>query len=241
MLKLYQFPISHYCEKARWALDYKGLAFERKTLLPGPHVRAATKLAGASQVPILVDDGRAIQGSAAILDHLEARVPGRPLTPADPAAGREARDWEAWLDAEVGVHVRRWMYSVLLDYPDRLIPMFTHEGPWYGPLLYRLIFPRLRKRIIALLHLNARTARESGERVSAAVDRLAGEYARRPYLVGDAFTRADLAAAALLAPLWMPPQYGVPWPDELPPELQPAVLALRERSGFVARMYQDHR
>jgi len=241
MLTLYQFPISHYCEKARWALDYKGLEFTRKTLLPGPHVKTAKRLAGASQVPILVDDGKAIQGSAAILDHLEARVPARPLTPADPGLEREARDWEAWLDAEVGVHVRRWMYSVLLDHPDLLIPMFTHEGPWYGPLLYRLIFPRLRKRIIVLLHLNARTARESGERVEAAVERLADRYAGRSYLVGEAFSRADLAAAALLAPLWMPPRYGVPWPATLPPPLQAPVTALRERSGFVARLYQDHR
>jgi len=25
MIKLYQFQFSHYCEKMRWALDYKGI------------------------------------------------------------------------------------------------------------------------------------------------------------------------------------------------------------------------
>ena len=27
-MKLLEFPHSHYCEKARWALDYKGIPFE---------------------------------------------------------------------------------------------------------------------------------------------------------------------------------------------------------------------
>jgi glutathione S-transferase len=36
MITLYQFQFSHYCEKARWALDYKGLAYAPKNLLPGP-------------------------------------------------------------------------------------------------------------------------------------------------------------------------------------------------------------
>ncbi|MGR9114583.1 MAG: glutathione S-transferase N-terminal domain-containing protein [Gammaproteobacteria bacterium] len=35
MLTLYRFPVSHYCEKVRWALDYKQLDFQTKNLLPG--------------------------------------------------------------------------------------------------------------------------------------------------------------------------------------------------------------
>ena len=34
---LYQFPISHYCEKVRWAMDYKKLEYKAKNLLPGLH------------------------------------------------------------------------------------------------------------------------------------------------------------------------------------------------------------
>ena len=50
-LVLYQFPISHFCEKARWALDYKGLDYTTKNLLPGLHVKTTKKLAARSSVP----------------------------------------------------------------------------------------------------------------------------------------------------------------------------------------------
>ena len=67
-LKLYQFAISHYCEKIRWALDYKGLNYETVNLLPGQHVKTIRKLTGeASSVPVLDHDGHVVQGSAAIL------------------------------------------------------------------------------------------------------------------------------------------------------------------------------
>ena len=47
-IKLYQFCISHYCEKARWALDYKGINYQTVNLLPGQHVNTIRKLTGAA-------------------------------------------------------------------------------------------------------------------------------------------------------------------------------------------------
>ena len=81
-LKLYQFAISHYCEKIRWALEYKGLNYETVNLLPGQHVKTIRKLTGqASSVPVLEHDGQVVQGSAAILDYLDQAFPEHSLTP----------------------------------------------------------------------------------------------------------------------------------------------------------------
>lgn len=68
-ITLYQFPISHFCEKARWVLDYKGLAYQSKNLLPGFHIKSVKKVAAKSSVPILLIDGEAIQGSPEIIDY----------------------------------------------------------------------------------------------------------------------------------------------------------------------------
>jgi glutathione S-transferase len=49
-------PFSHYCEKARWALDRRGIAFVEEGHLPILHTRA-TRPAGGRSTPLLVVDG----------------------------------------------------------------------------------------------------------------------------------------------------------------------------------------
>ena len=44
--ELFQFKVSHFNEKARWALDYKGIAHVRHSLLPGPQKAKMRKLSG---------------------------------------------------------------------------------------------------------------------------------------------------------------------------------------------------
>lgn len=54
MMKLYQFTFSHYCEKARWALEYKGIAYQPVNLLPGSHLRTVQKLTPKERPPGVV-------------------------------------------------------------------------------------------------------------------------------------------------------------------------------------------
>jgi len=81
MLTLYQFPISHYCEKIRWTLDYKKLIIKIINLLPGLHVLKTQKLAPHAFVPILVHDNKVIQGSSKIITYLDKEYSEQSLTP----------------------------------------------------------------------------------------------------------------------------------------------------------------
>jgi glutathione S-transferase len=38
---LWQIEVSHFSEKARWALDYKGVEHKRSSPLPGAHIAVA--------------------------------------------------------------------------------------------------------------------------------------------------------------------------------------------------------
>lgn len=106
-IKLYQFCISHYCEKARWALDYKGINYQTVNLLPGQHVNTIRKLTRAeSSVPVLEHDGQIIQGSGHILDYLDKVFPDKPLLPADPDLQARVLEWEQKLDEQVGPALR---------------------------------------------------------------------------------------------------------------------------------------
>ena len=55
---LWHFRFSHYNEKARWALDWKGLPHVRRSLVPGLHVPRVLWLTGQKAVPVLVVDGK---------------------------------------------------------------------------------------------------------------------------------------------------------------------------------------
>src|SRR4030088_307618 len=67
----------------------------------------------------------------------------------------------------------------------------------------------------------------------------------RPSLVGERFSAADLAFAALAGAVLMPPQWGVPLPrpDELPPVAATKVRHLREHPAgrFALRMFEQER
>ena len=83
MLKLYTFNISHFSEKARWTLDYEGIPYEERVLLPGPHQLVTRRVARRTHVPVLEHDGEYVQGSSAIIDYVADRLGGTKLTAID--------------------------------------------------------------------------------------------------------------------------------------------------------------
>ncbi|MDK8462876.1 glutathione S-transferase family protein [Marinobacter sp. SS13-12] len=234
-IRLYQFAISHYCEKVRWALDYKGLSYEAISLLPGQHVKTIRKLTGKdSSVPVLDHDGHRVQGSKEIIDYLDEAFPENPLTPADPQAREEALAWERRLDEEAGPAVRCYSYHHFLQRPKVVVPLLAAGTPFYNRILLKLAFSRVDEIMRKWMKINEKTAEQSRETMEAYLTELAEAYQKKPYLAGDSFSRADLAAAALFAPMFQPEQYPVPWPkpakipkdikvwlDQWQPQIQP--------------------
>jgi len=198
MITLYQFEFSHFCEKARWALDYKGLPHARKNLLPGLHARVARKLAPNSCLPILVDSGTVVQDSTSIIAFLDKQYPDRPLTPRDAQEAKEALAWEEYLDDEIGVPVRLWFYYHALPDRDCALRFLLEGAPWYGRPMFALIYPKVRAAMTTLMNIHAESARQAEERLVAALDKLDDAVKERRFLVGDHFSRADLTACALL-------------------------------------------
>jgi glutathione S-transferase len=175
------------------------------------------------------------------VDYLDANWPEHPLTPADAGLAAQAREWERLADEDIGPAVRRICYDVLLGHPRLVLPLLTEGCAWYGRVLLPLIFPRLRARMRALLKIHPAGVAASVATLDAALERVNARWAETGYLVGDRFTRADLAVAALLAPLFMPSVYGVPWPRALPADLAELLERYREPVRRAARLYARHR
>jgi glutathione S-transferase len=93
---LWHIAVSHYSEKARWALDYKEVAHTRRAVaVPGLHIPASIWMTrGTSQTyPVLEMEGRRIGDSTEIIAALEERFPEPPLYPADPSSGGGRSSW----------------------------------------------------------------------------------------------------------------------------------------------------
>src|SRR5690554_6365656 len=132
-VKLYQFCISHYSEKVRWALDYKGISYQPVNLLPGHHARTIKKLTRAgSSVPVLDHDGHILQGSSEILVYLHKTFPDPALMPEDPALQEQVRSWETKLDELAGAAIRTWVYHYFLQRPKVVVPLLAAGTPFYN-------------------------------------------------------------------------------------------------------------
>ena len=241
---LHQFASSHYNEKARWGLDWTGVVHRRETYLPGPHAPQMKRLSGQSATPVLCHDGTVIAGSAPILDALEQRFPERPLYPADPVLRWRALAIQRDFDAEVGVAVRTAVFSVLLEEPDYLCATFAGHRSRPVRALYRATFPVLAP-IIAKANgvTDAAAVERAFERTRRALDFVAREVGPSGYLVGDAFSVADLCCASLLAVLVDPPHPDMSHPKPMPARIEAflARFAQHPAAAWVLEQYARHR
>ena len=241
---LWHIEVSHYNEKVRWALDYKGISHRRRAPIPGVlHPVVALAKSGKPFLPILDLDGRSIHDSSKIIEELERRRPEPPLYPADPDERARALALEEHFDEELGPHIRRVLFHALLPFTDAAVGALTVGCSNATRTIYRVLFPGIRAAMRMDMRIDDASARRSHEKVGAALDRVEAELGPAGYLVGDRFSVADLTAAALLVPLVLPPEFPylpqIAFPE--PVERYRASLLDRPAVRWAAEMYRRHR
>lgn len=243
---LYIFAISHYCEKARWALDYLGVDYRLQYLSPVSYLKQVRSLGVPdTSLPILATGSQAVQGSAQIIDWAEAHKGNEASSLEAGADSAAAREIERRLDDVAGVHLRRYYYSeALLDRPQTVRPIFARDLCWHQRLILRLAWERIRQYMIRGMDLGVAQGLESRNVVKAELDWLDSLLAdNRAFLLGERFSRADLAAASLLSPLVLPPQHPTYHDLQLPPGIAADLEAWRERPSlrWIRGLYRRYR
>jgi glutathione S-transferase len=230
-------PISHYCEKARWALERAGVAYRERAHIQVIHRAAARRAGGGVTVPVLVCAAGVLADSGDILAWADTQAPpGRALYPEDPDRAAEVRLLEADFNERLGPRSRCWMYQHLRERRDLAMSYGCAGVPAWERVSLRLGYPMVIALVARVLDVTAATAVESESEVRATFDAVGKRLADgRRYICGDQFTAADLTFSALAAPMLMPSRYGVPLPQpgELPAYAARVVSELRAHPAGV--------
>jgi len=242
--KLITIPFSHYCEKARWALDRCGIAYDEEGHLPFLHYLATYRNGGGRTVPVLVDRTQTLRDSTDIITWADAKRPGAliPRTGAE-----ESLAIEDDFDNHLGPATRVWGYFYLLPSRDAERAVVAGVPAWE-----KSMFQLARPLAVSYLQRGLQIDAAGCERSRTIIDETFARVSRmlrdgRRFLSGDRFTVADLAFAALAAPVLLPAEHPIQGPamtiELFPSAAREQIEAWRTTpAGQLAlRLYADER
>jgi glutathione S-transferase len=244
MLELYQFELSHYCEKIRFILDYKGLEYRKVEVTPGIGQLDLFKMSGQRQVPVLKDGNEVIADSTAIAQYLDDKYPDRPIYPTDPQQRALCLILEEWADESIGLNARKAMlgaFSQNSDFRTAALPSST-------PAFLRTLVESVPQEAIDVLGFGAgfgansvKTAHKAMQQNLEALCLLLTDNA---YLIADHPTLADFAVAGLSMYVKFPTGNYVDIPEGLKGKGVPGLadnLAYEVFWAWRDRLYADFR
>jgi glutathione S-transferase len=228
---LYTIPISHYGERARWALDRGGVEYRESHHLQMFSCLYALALGGKKTLPILRTRDRVLNDSGDIM-----RWADPSLYPTDDVLDRE-------LAGDFGDQTRRIAYGWFFRELERFWPINMGRAPRYEGVLLRAALPVGVAFLRRYLTVTPNAIVAAHDAVMRMFDRVAGVLGDRLYLFGDRFSAVDLTFATMSAPVIAPPQYGVPLPsvDELPEDARRVVAEFRAHpaGAYALRLYTE--
>lgn len=197
MLELYQSELSHYCEKIRLILDYKGLEYRKVEVTPGIDQIELYRLSGQRQVPVLKDDNRIVADSTAIARYLDQSYPSPAIIPDEPKPRGLCWLIEEWADESIGVQSRKVAFRALSQSPEFRKSVLPDSTPDFVKNLVEAVPGEF----LNILGLGVgagpgatKAARSAIEQDLEALNLLLLD---SPYLTGDQPTLADFAVAGL--------------------------------------------
>ena len=142
MRRLVTIPISHYCEKARWALERAGLDYAEERHVQGISIFVARRAGGGETTPVLVADEGVFGESEQILRYADERLDEEDrLFPADPPLRDEVVELSRWLDEGLGPDGRRLMYAHMLTQRRQMLRVNNQGVPAWEDRVMTALWP----------------------------------------------------------------------------------------------------
>jgi glutathione S-transferase len=239
--RLITIPVSHYCEKIRWALTRLQVPFVEERHMPPFHRFATRRIGkrasednmpeternmspmnrfivqqvGGQTVPVLITETSTLKNSDEILKYVDAIASEElKLYPTNPEHRQQVEELVDSFDSTLAPAVRLWSYSFILDQAHLVQPLWCQGVPWFERLLFPVLFPWLRSNALQIYTINEASiiaAYETICKIFETVESLLSD--GQSYLVGNRFSAADLTFATLAAAVVAPEGYGVKLPE----------------------------
>ncbi len=245
--RLITISISHFCEKARWALDRLAIPYIEERHVPLIHRLATSRSGGGKTVPVLVTEAGAFGDSTDIINYIDPLAPAtKKLYPADAQLRGEVEKLEDLFDTQLGPSTRVWFYFYMLDNRELMLKLFGAGVEPVEQELFAIVFPSIQEAMRRGMNITAEFATAAQDTIKRSFETVSGMLADgRTYLVGDSFSAADLTFACLAAPVVWPSEYGAWLPElsEIPGEMQAVIEELRETPAgkYALRLFREER
>ena len=239
-------PISHYCEKVRWALTKLKIPFVEEGHMPPFHKFVTSKVGGTS-TPVLVTKKEVFTDSTDILKYLDSIVSDNlKLYPSEAELCKQVEDLEELFDSQLGPCTRRWGYFYVMNDRKQMQSLWTKNIPLIEKVLFPIVFTKMRSITRQKLDITPDSASKAYETIGSIFERVSELLSDgRKYLVGDRLSAADITFAALAAPVIAPPQHPIQRSslEDLPSKMVSEIKEFRATSAgvFVSRLYATER
>ncbi|KAI7842187.1 hypothetical protein COHA_004100 [Chlorella ohadii] len=261
--------VSHFCEKARWALRRCGIEYSEEAHVPVAHSFAVKAAGGRRSVPCLrlptaaasepsssSSSGSSSPGcvdqSTPIMRWADQQCvaagrcePQAALFPPG-ERGAEVDRWCTELDKRLGPATRSWAYSHLLYSPLTGQAMVAPPVPAAERFVLRWGGWLLVRSLMAKgMGISAEAGAAALQEIHRCFDEVGQLLADgRPFLCGDRFTAADITFAALAAPAVGQPYAAAPGlSEQTPPAMRTEIEQLRAHPAgqFALRLWREQR
>ncbi|KAB8331283.1 glutathione S-transferase [Scytonema tolypothrichoides VB-61278] len=242
--RLITIPVSHYCEKARWALTRLKLPYIEEPHMPPFHLLATGRVGGKS-TPVMLTEAGSLTDSTDILLYLDKVAPDNAkLYPTNPNSRRQVEQLENLFNEQLGPATRRWAYFHTMNDSKLMQRGWCNGVPFVERVLFPVVFPTVRSIVRQKLNITQESASQAYEQINSIFEQVSELLTDgRTYLVGNNFSAADLTFAALAAPAVRPPEHPMSSAslEELPSKLVCEIKKFRETpaGAFVLRLYHD--
>ncbi len=243
--RLITIAVSHYCEKARWALDWLKIPYIEENHVPVFN-RFYTIPYGGKSTPLLVTETGNFVDSTEILHYLNSISPeNRRLYPKNPLQRQEVNKLEDLFDRQLGISTRSWAYFYVLDRPKVVREIWCKGVPKLEKIGCAIAFPLLRSMVSKACNSTSEGAARSLSKIKEIFAKVEKRLEGQKYLVGDSFTAADLTFAALSAPVIRPAEHPIMSSElrGLPEEMLNVIQELRSTPAgkYALHLYREMR